>query len=143
MYADRGYLTLDSVNTGQPFDPECVDAEIGHGADQHFFDVANVLVNVLTVWRKADDRITDDLSWAVISYPSAAVYLKYLGTEPPQNIGRCKDSVILRPAAESKGMRVFEEQQMVGFSALDHGCLKLLLQVQGVSIANAAEPADF
>ena len=129
MYADRGYLTLNSVNTGQPFDPECVDAEIGHSADQHLFYVANVPVNVLAIGRETDDRVTDDLSRTVISYAPAAVYLKNLGTQPPQNISRCKDPVILRPAAESKGMRVFKEQQMVGFSAPDHGCLKLLLQV--------------
>ena len=50
--ADGGDLAFDCVNAGQAFDAKGFDAKIGHRADQNFFEIADVFVDVFAIGRQ-------------------------------------------------------------------------------------------
>jgi hypothetical protein len=75
VHTDGGDLPARRVDASQSLDAKGVDAEVRHGPDQHFFQIANVTVNVFSIGTEINDRVPDDLAQAVISHFSAAVGL--------------------------------------------------------------------
>lgn len=53
-------------------------SEIARRADQHFLNVAHIAANVLTPGQQFNNRIADQLTWAVISHVTAATGFKKL-----------------------------------------------------------------
>ena len=74
--ADSCDLAAPGVNAGQALDSKSIDTEVRHGPDQHFFQIANVAMNVFAIGAEIDNRVTNDLAQAVISHFSAAIRLK-------------------------------------------------------------------
>ena len=61
MHTNGCHFTAVRVYTGQAFDPERIDTEVGHGPNQDFFQIANITMNVFAVGTEIDDWITDHL----------------------------------------------------------------------------------
>ncbi len=77
--ADGGDLPLLSLrphpHSGQAFHAYTLDAELSKREDQHFFQIAHVLVHVAPIGFQVEDGIPDELPGAVIRHVSAAACL--------------------------------------------------------------------
>src|SRR5437763_4568165 len=70
-------LACGRVDTRQTLDAKALDSEIHHCANQYFFQLAHVAMNVLALRTQAYNRITYDLPKPVISNFASAIRLKY------------------------------------------------------------------
>jgi hypothetical protein len=75
-HANRSEFLLAGPDAGQSFDALGSDPEIGRGSNENLFEVADVAANIATIRSEFDDRISDELSRAVISYVAAATRLE-------------------------------------------------------------------
>lgn len=141
--ADGGDLAFGRVDAGQVHDAECLDPEIRHRTNEHFFKIADVFVHVLAVGREADYRVADDLSQAVISDLAAAVSFENFDAEILQYFSGRKHAVFLRTTADRKCMRMFQKQQMIAFTLRNYLCFKYFLKFERISIGNPAQASNF
>ena len=75
-------------------------------------------MDVLTIGAQVQNRISDDLAWAMVGHVTASPGFVHLDAERVQTI-RCRQNVGPAAAADPDGqdMRMLEEEQRIGNSA--------------------------
>src|SRR5882724_3166896 len=68
MYPDCRHLPLRRMYAGKALNAKSLDSEICHCADQDFFQITHIPVNVFTFRTETDNGITNYLAQAMISY---------------------------------------------------------------------------
>lgn len=113
--ADRRQLLASDPDAGQAVDTAGVDAVVGSGANQDLLDVADVSVDVLSIGFQIDNRITDDLSRAVVGDVAAATGFVHLDAARREKVGISEDvrSTAVAANAERQDVRVLDEQELV------------------------------
>jgi hypothetical protein len=140
--ADRGDLAAPRVNAGQALDWKSIDTEVRHGPDQHFFEIANVAMNVLAIGTQIDDRITDNLAQSVISHFSAAIRLKQRHIPRSKLLFVEQDRGAIAAPANRQCVWVFQQEQRVGLDAGFDRKLGLFLDCEGGFVIQAAQSLD-
>lgn len=142
VYADGGDFAARRMHAREPLDAKGFDAKITQGADQDFFEVADVTMHVLPVRAQIDDRVADDLAQPVIRDFAAAVGFKDRYATSVEDFGWRNDSGGRRATPERQHMRMLEQKQRVGLRACQNSALGLFLQVKRGAVFHAAEPLD-
>ena len=125
VHADGGDLARrgSDPEAGQAFDRRCLDVEWRQRADQGLLEVTAVLLHVLPVPSEVEDRVADELSWAVVGRLPAAVGLDDLDLGTRRHV----ELALLGAAAERDHGRVLEQHDGVGDRALrDRACERAL-----------------
>ena len=71
-HSNRRDFFITYPNARKPYDAPAFNSVIRDRANQHFFEVAHVAMNVTAIRFEIDDGITDELTGAVIGDVSAA-----------------------------------------------------------------------
>ena len=71
--AERGDFAFLDPNAGEAFFARSGDVEVGEGADEGFFEVAEVGVEVFATGGEVEDGVADELSRAVVGGLTATV----------------------------------------------------------------------
>src|SRR4029450_818963 len=106
-------------------------------AKHHLFEIANVSMDIASVRTQIENRVSDDLSWAVIRHVTAAAGFMHLYAvlrELPVAGGDMPTAI---PAdAEGNHSGMLEKQQQVWNTAGAALFDKRLLQVERLAIGN-------
>ena len=91
------------------------DAVIACRANQYFFEVTDVPVDVAAIGLQIDDGIADELTGAVIGDVATTPCFVNVDASSGQLIGRREDvaAPAVAPHAESQDVRMFQEQQQI------------------------------
>src|SRR5947209_1337440 len=100
-------LACARVNARQTLYAKALDSEIGKRANQYFFQLAHVAMNILALRTQAYNRITNNLPNPVIGDFASAIRLKYRDASLVQHLLRSKDSGLRCAAPERERVGVF------------------------------------
>ena len=126
MHADCGDLLLRDGPSGQRPDSGAFrnslgdNAIAGTGANEDFLQLANIVDSAETRSKAAqiDDRITDQLTRAMIGDVPAAVDLVDFHSSASEQFVASQDVLSLRISAEGEDWRMFEQQQSIADALL-------------------------
>ena len=141
---DRGQLLTAYPDTGEAVYTTRLDSVVAGRANQHFFEITDVSMDVLPIGSQTDDRIANDLSGSVIRDIAAAASLVHLDAARAQQIGRRQNvrTAAITPHAERQDMRMLNEQQRVinraAYPILD----ECALQGERIAVGHASEAPD-
>jgi hypothetical protein len=119
-------------------------AIVAADANHHLFEIANVSMHIAPVWTQIENRISNDLSGAVIRHITAAagvVHLDAVQRELP--VAGSDMRTAITPDAESNHRRMLEKDQEIGDAAGATLFDKRLLQIKRLPVRNEPESAYF
>src|SRR5581483_2758577 len=116
--ADGGNFGLrvgGGPDAGESGDAGAGDAEVSAGADEHFFEAADVFddADFGSEGAEIEDGVADELSGAVEGDVAAAITFDQLDALLREEVGRGDDVFLFRIAAEGDDGGVFEKEEGV------------------------------
>lgn len=143
--ADGRQLFAPDPHAGQSFDATGLDTVVGRDADQDFFEIANVPVNIATVRIQVEDRVANDLAGTVICNIATSTRLEDLDVPRGERGGRREDVGAPPITANAQGQDVgmLDQQQQIahpiGLALIDQRPLKR----ESLRVRHQAKPPDF
>ena len=120
-----GWMNPDA---GAAWDAKGREAEIGGGADHHFFEGADIPVDITFYRAEIEDGVANDLTWAVESDVATAIGVVERNIFLAQYIFVGEKIFAFGVAAEGDDWRVFAQQEDIGdrcgFAGGDHALLQ-------------------
>src|SRR5262245_24819970 len=141
-HADGANLLSANPRTRQSFHAMRGHAVVSADANHHLLEIANVLMHIASVRTQIEDRVSDDLSGAVIGHIAAAtgfVHLYAVHCKLP--FGGCDMRTAVMPDAEGNHGWMLEQEQHIGNAAGTTLFDECLLQFERLGIGNKAKAA--
>src|SRR5262245_18445237 len=113
-------------------------AEIPRRAVTHLLNVTDVAAYVLMTGRQFDDRVADQLAWAMVSHVAAATGFKKLDAQSRARRVVGQDVRAVGRAPQRDDVRVFEQQQLIRYFVALSSRDKLFLQNEGFGVRGQA-----
>jgi hypothetical protein len=132
-------------DAGEAADTTRCDAEFAAEPDERFFDEANEVdgAEAGAAWvaqaAQIEDRVTDELAWAVVGYIAATVDFVERDSASRENFIRREDVGAPGVAAEGEDGGVFKEQKSIGDEVAGAELDELDLEAQGLGVVDTTE----
>src|ERR1700750_1173232 len=149
MHADGGdFFFADAAaghgpNAGELADALGKHAEVAAGADECFFEQANVVYRAEVraffageIATQIDDGVSDELTWTVVGDIAPAVDLVQLDASLGKQVVADEDVGARRISSEGKNWWVLQEEKRVVDQVLLSSCDDLLLDGEGLRIGD-------
>ena len=136
-HPNGGDFALANPDPGQPLLAFPGKPVISKGLNQHGFQRPHVPVQILAPGPQIQNRVTDELAWAMIGGLTAAAHLNDRMLQPI----RFPEAALVRQPANRVDRFVFEQEELVPDGPGDPVPDGLFLQIQGLRIRHPAQPS--
>src|SRR5712691_7478415 len=142
--ADRRELHTVGPHAGQARRPGLrSDSQLVEVRDKRRLETRDVVTDRDAQSRQVEDRVADELAGAVISGLAAAIHPDHVDSARPALVVAPENVLRPRGLAHRENVRMLEQQQRVVLEALTHPGHHGGLEVPGLSVAGATQPAGF